>query len=193
MGSAVLILLWIQNEVSYDKFHAKKDYIYEAWNRGTFGGNIQCWNSTPKILGPTMKQEFPEIAEITRTFSTWFVTTVGDKKLSTESLITDPSFLSVFSFPLVEGNAKTALSNPSSIVITEKMAKKMFGNGSPMNKVIEVDRTNFTVSGVLKDLPSNTRFEFDYLLPWTYMKTRGWDDDYWGNNSVSTFVQLRGT
>ena len=62
MASAVLILLWIQNEISYDRFHQNKDYIYEAWNRGEFDGKLQCWNSTPKILGPTLKKDYPEVA-----------------------------------------------------------------------------------------------------------------------------------
>src|ERR1700709_363511 len=71
MGSAILIILWIDNEISYDKFHKNKDFIYEAWNRGVFDGKIQCWNSTPKILGPTMKKDYPEIAAMTRTNSQW--------------------------------------------------------------------------------------------------------------------------
>ncbi len=189
MASALLILLWIGNEVSYDRFHANRDNIYEAWNRGLFDGKLQCWNSTPKILGPTLKRQFPEIAEVARANSGWFVTAVGEKKLSTEYLIVDPSFLSIFSFPLLQGNRATVLDNVYSIVITEKMAKKMFGNEPSMGKTIRINRDHFTVTGILKDLPANTRFEFDYLLPWEYMKKLGWDDDYWGNNSISTFVQ----
>src|SRR6185437_14997103 len=133
MASAVLILLWIQNEVSFDKFHKNKEYIYEAWNRGTFDGKLQCWNSTPKILGPTLKQEYPEIADMTRASSGWFVTSVGDRKFSSEYLIVDPVFLTMFSFPLIRGNLHTALNSVYSIVITEKMAKRMFGREDPMN------------------------------------------------------------
>lgn len=191
MGSAILILLWISNEISFDKFHKNKEYIYEAWNRGAFDGKLQCWNTTPKILGPTMKVEFPEIGQFARANRQWFVTSVGDKKISALALITDPSFLSIFSFTLLEGNSQTVLNNLYSMVITEKMAKKMFGNKPAMNQIIKIDRDNFTVTGILKDLPSNTRFEFDYLLPWAFMKKIGEDDAYWGNNSVNTFVQLK--
>ena len=127
-------------------FHKNKDQIYEAWNRAVFDGKLQCWNSTPKILGPTMKREFPEIAEQSRADSRWYVTSVGERQLSTQALIVDPSFLSIFTFPFLQGDAKTALNNVSSIVITEKMAKKMFGTGQPMNKVIKIDRDNFTVT-----------------------------------------------
>ena len=69
MASAILIFLWIYNELSYDQFHKNKDYLYQAWNRGVFDSKLQCWNSTPKILGPTLKEEYPEIAEIARGLS----------------------------------------------------------------------------------------------------------------------------
>jgi len=191
MASALLILLWIQNEVSYDRFHKNKDYIYEAWNRGEFDGKIQCWNSTPNILGPTLKKDYPEISDAVRTMGGWFVTAVGDRKFSSQYLIVDPGFLNMFSFPLEKGNKETALNNLYSIVITEKMATRMFGRDDAMNKQIKIDSNNFTVTGIMKDLPANTRFSFDYLLSWSLMKKLGWDDDFWNNNRPNTFVQLK--
>src|SRR5687767_283189 len=191
MASAILILLWMYNEISYDRFHKNKDYLYQAWNRGVSDGKLQCWESTPKILGPTLKQEYPEIADAARTSSRWFVTIVGEKKVSTKALIADPSFLSMFSFPLVQGNPETILSDAYSIVITKKMAKKMFGTEDAMNKVIKIDSNNFTVTGILKDLPTNSKFDFEYILPWAYMIKTGQNDNNWGNNSVFTFVQLK--
>jgi len=191
MGSAILILLWMYNEISYDQFHTNKKYLYEAWNRGTFDGKLQCWDNTPKILGPTLKQEYPEVAEVSRQYSRWYVTRAGEKKVSSKALITDPSFLAMFSFPLLQGNAKTVLNNVYSIVITEKMAKKMFGTTDAINKVLTIDKDNFTVTAILKDLPTNTSFDFEYILPWAYLTKTGNDDNSWGNNSVQTFVQLK--
>jgi len=191
MASAVLILLWIQNELTYDSFHKNKDRLYQCWNRGTFDGKLQCWNTTPKILGPTLKQEFPEIADNTRVNDRWYVTTVGDKKVSAHAHVVDPSFLTMFSFPMVKGDPATALNDLYSIVITEEMAKKMFGSEDPMNKTIRIDMDNFTVTGILKDLPPNSTFDFEYLLPWDYMKKTGQNDQYWGNNSVSNYVLLK--
>jgi putative ABC transport system permease protein len=191
MASAILILLWIQNEISYDKFHKNKDYLYEAWNRGTFNNKVQCWNSTPKILGPTLKQEYPEIADVARTGNQWFVTTVGVKQLSSSGMFADPSFLNMFSFPLLQGNAKSALSSVYDVVVTKKMAIKMFGTEDAMGKILRIDSNNFTVTGILKDLPTNTRFDFEFIMPWAFVKKLGWDDDSWGNNSVNTFVQLK--
>ena len=191
MASAVLILLWIQNEVSYDRFHKNKNTLYEAWNRGVFDGKLNCWDNTPKMLGPTFLKDYPEVEQMTRNYRGWFVTSVGDRKFSSEYLIVDPAFLNMFSFPFLQGNPKTALNNLYSIVITEKMAKKMFGTADAMNKQIKIDSNNFTVTGILKDLPTNTRFSFEYLLPFEIMKKLNFDDNNWDNNSVNTFVQLR--
>ncbi len=171
--------------------HANEPYLYEAWNRDIFDGKLQCWDFTPKILAPTLKKDYPEIADVSRANAQWLVTAVGEKKISTRALVVDPPFLSMFSFPMLQGNPKTALSEVNSIVITEEMAKKMFGSEQAMNKVISIDKNSFTVTGILKDLPTNTKFDFEYLLPWAYLTKLGEDDDYWGNNSVNTYIQLK--
>ena len=104
----------------------------------------------------------------------------------------DSAFLTMFSFPLVKGNVNTALSDIYSITLTESFAKRLFGNEDPMGKTVKLDnRDNFTVKAVMKDLPNNTRFKFDYLIPWAYMDKRGWSDSNWDNNSTQTFVQLK--
>ena len=130
MASATLILLWIHNEISYDDFHPNKDRIYQAWNRTTANGRTTYWQGTPRALGPALLKEYSGIANTARMDNRWFVTAVGEKKMSSHSLIIDPSFLSIFHFPLVRGNAATALDNSSSIVITESFAKKLFGNAN---------------------------------------------------------------
>ena len=191
MASAILILLWVQNEISFDQFHKNKDHIYEAWNRGQMDDKIQCWESTPQILGLTLKKDYPEVDMLARTVTTWKVTTVGDRKFSSESMIVDPEFLKMFSFRFVQGNGTTALNNPKSVVITQRMAKKMFGDQDPMNRILRVDTMNYVVSGVLEDLPSNTRFHFDYLVNWNMIKVLGWEDSFWENNFVNTFILLR--
>jgi putative ABC transport system permease protein len=193
MASAILILLWIQNELSHDKFHEKIDRIYTANNRDKFNGELWAWNNTPKILGPTIKLEYQaDVEDAVRINENNFLFTIGDKHLNAEGYFTDPGFLTTFSFPLVQGNAKTALSKVDDIVITQKLAKKLFGNDNALGKVVRLDSTdNFTVTGVAKDLPNNTSFNFEYLLPWSYMKKIGWDDEYWGNNSVRTYILLK--
>src|SRR3954471_11513666 len=170
MASAILILLWIQNELGYDKFHEKIDRIYTLNNRDKFNGELWAWNTTPKILAPTLQQDYPEVEEAVRVSGASFLMSVGDKHLIEGCNFTDPSFLKVFSFPLVQGNASTALNQVNNIVITQKFAKKFFGNEDAFGKIIRIDSSdNFTVTGVMQNLPNNTSFNFEYLLPWSYM------------------------
>ena len=193
MASAILILLWIQNEVSYDQFHEKKDRIYQVWNRSEFDGKLQCWGTTPKIMGPTLKKDYADIEDAVRVhWSNSFLFSIGDKRLNAKGTMVDPGFLTMFSFPLVKGNVKTALNDVYSIVLTETLAKKIFGKEEPMGKVIKIDNAdNVTVTGIMKDFPHATKFEAEYVLPWKFLTHKGWDDSTWGNNSTSNYVLLR--
>jgi ABC-type antimicrobial peptide transport system permease subunit len=193
MASAILILLWIQNELSYDGFHEKKARIYEAWNRAEFSGELHCWNTTPKVLAAAMQKDFPEVEHACRVdWQRRLLFTVGDKRLMIKGNVVDSIFLQVFTFPMIKGDPKTALNDGHSIVVTQSMAKTLFGNEDAMGKVVRIDnKDNYTVTGVLKDLPNNTRFNFDYLLPWPYDRREGNDDPNWGNNSTRTYVLLK--
>jgi len=191
MASAMLITMWVYNQISYDRFHKNDQHLYQAWNRGTFDGRIEVWDNVPKILGPTMRMEYPEISEVARTTTRWFVTRTGNKKISSSALIADSTFLSLFSFPLIKGEVNTALNSSYSVVITEKMATKMFGTTDALNQVIAIDSNNFTVTGVMRDLPANTKFDFEMILPWSYLVTTGQDDQNWGNNSSHLYVLLK--
>jgi putative ABC transport system permease protein len=104
MASAILILLWIKHEVDYDQFHEKKDRIFEAWNKDTFSGKLQCWNTTPKIFARTVERDFPEIEQATRV--SWprkNLFAIGEKRLSVTGNYVDSNFLNMFTFPLTEG------------------------------------------------------------------------------------------
>jgi putative ABC transport system permease protein len=193
MASAILILLWIQNEMSHDKFHAKVDRIYTANNRDKVNGEVWAWSTTPKILGPSIKLAYgSDVEDVVRVNFANFLFTVGDKHLNVQGNFVDSGFLNVFSFPLLKGDASRALRGNYNIIITEKLAKNLFGNEEAMGKIIRVDSVdNFTVAGVLKDLPNNTAFKFQYLLPWSYLKKINQDDDFWGNNSIQTYILLK--
>ena len=138
MASATLILLWIQSEISFDRFHANQSRLYQAWNKGTFNNKVACWNTTPKILGPTLKKDYPEVEKTTRV--NWdqnFLFSIGEKRMTVQGTMVDPDFLSMFTFPLVKGNAADALKNVYSIVITQKLSKKLFGSEDPIGKVLQ--------------------------------------------------------
>jgi len=193
MASAIIILLWIQNEMSYDQFHEKRGRIYEAWNRAHFDGKLMCWSTTPKVLARTLEKDLPEVEQAVRV--QWprnFLFSIGDKRLTVQGREVDSNFLQVFTFPLIKGNPKTVLNDRYSIVLTEKLARKLFGNEDAMGKVIRLDNSdNFKVTGIVQDPPNNTRFDFEYLIPWSYLRERGEDDNYWGNNSTKTYVLLK--
>jgi putative ABC transport system permease protein len=193
IAGAVLILLWVQNQLSFDQFHANKARIYQVFNRTMAEGELRAWSSTPMPLAPAIKADYSQVDEAVRT--NWvgsFVLKNGNTKLETQGLTTDPGFLKIFSFPLLNGDARTALNNTHSIVLTEKLAKKLFGDTNPVGKVMAVDSTtNFTVTGVLKDLPNNTQFNFEYLVPFNYMKEIHWYNTNWKYHSLQTYVMLK--
>jgi ABC-type antimicrobial peptide transport system permease subunit len=181
------------HEVSYDSFHENKDRIYEAWNKVDRKGTINVWNTTPKVLARTLQKDFPEVDQVTRVnWNSYLLFAVGDKKLKSQGIMVDSNFLQVFSFPLVKGQPQSVLQDVHSIVLTEKLAKKLFGDEDPMGKLVRLENTdNFTVTGIIKNPPTNTRFEFEYLLSWKYLRHDGGDDEYWGNNSTRTYVMLK--
>lgn len=193
MAAAVLISLWIKSELDYDQFHENRDRIYEAWNKATFSGKLQCWNTTPKALARATEKDIPQVERAVRVnWPNSYLFSVGEKRLTVSGNIVDTGFLQMFSFPLVKGNPETALKNGSSILLTEKLAKKIFGNEDAMGKIIKIDnKDNFTVTGIIKDLPKDTRFNFEYLMQWDYLIKRGEDDSSWDNNSTRTYVMLK--
>jgi putative ABC transport system permease protein len=191
MATTMLIFLWIQNEMSYDTFHDKHANIYQAWNRGRINDRIQCWPNTPMVLGPTLKTEYEDIAAVSRAFSRWFVTVAGDRKMSSQALIIEPAFFDIFSFPLIEGDVRSALADGYSMIVTEKMALKMFDSKHVLGKEIKIDNEIYHITGVMEDLPANSKFTFDYVMSWEYFKRIGEDDVNWANNGINTYVLLK--
>src|SRR3954464_7313473 len=112
MASAILILLWIQNEMSHDRFYEKTDRIYVANNRDKVNGKTAAWHTTPAPMGLAIKQDYPEVEDVVRVqeYAANFLLTVGDKHFSLHGEFADSGFFNMFSFPLLEGNASTALS-----------------------------------------------------------------------------------
>ncbi|HEY5462181.1 MAG TPA: ABC transporter permease [Hanamia sp.] len=195
MAGAILILLWLQNEISFDKFNANKNNLYQVYGLASdVDGKTVAINVTSQPLGPALKQNYPEVEAATRLqdVSSFLFTANNKSFININGDFADASFLQMFSFPLIEGNKNEQLNNIYSITITQKLAKKLFGNEDAIGKIIKIDSVdNFTVTGVLKDLPSNTRFNFEYLLPWNYLKKIGWNNDSWLSNNTPTYIQLK--
>jgi len=198
IAGAMLLSLWIEKEFSFDQFHTDKERIYKAWNRDAGKDGISCWDYTPRILAPTLQAEYPGVERATSygSYNSSYLFTAGEKRLmNSAGAFVDPQFLTMFSFPLIKGDASKVLNNPNSIVLTESFAKQLLGDREPFGETISIGESGFTfpfvITGILKNLPSNTDFHFDYLVPWQFLESIGEKDTFWGNNSVSTYVKLK--
>lgn len=195
---AILLFLWIEKEFSYDQFHADKDRIYKAWNRVSAEGQLQCWDRTPRVLAPTLSEEYASVEEAVSyaDYKAAYLFTTGNTRLMKNSgAFTDDKFFAMFSFPLVKGDPRKVFDNPASVVLTESFAKELFGDKEAFGETITIGEgdQNFpmTVSGVVKDLPSNTDFHFDYLIPFRFLESLEGAEKNWENNSVATYVKLK--
>jgi len=195
MAGAVLILLWLSNEVSFDRFHRNKDRLYQLYAMTEIPNEKHMTvGAVSQPMGPALQKEFPEVEAFSRvTGVDNFLFTAGGRSFTgIQGSIVDTGFFRLFSFPLAAGASGGQLRNVYSIVITERLAVRLFGTADALGKTVRLDSVdNFTVTGVLKDLPVNTQFNFDYLLPWAYMQKLGWSDNNWVSNNMPTYVLLR--
>ena len=197
MAGAMLILLWLQYEIGFDEFHKNKDRIYEVYGlTSNTDGKPLTIPAVSQPLGPAMKANLPEVEGMSREKSiNSFLITANEKSFTgIQGSFVDPGFLNIFSFPLSTGNREQQLRNANSIVLTEKLANKLFGSTDVIGKLVKIDTIDqLTITGILKDLPSNTRFDFEYLLSWDYLKKlgAGYSNESWLSNNVSTFVMLK--
>ena len=193
ISCTLLMFLWVQNELSWDSFQKNKDVIYrveqdQPTSKGAFHVNL-----TPFPMAPALKVELPEVENSTRYYSPGTILMKYNEKVfyENETRCVDPSFLDMFTYPLIKGNMKSALSKPASMVITEDIAHKYFGNTDPIGKTITLEnKYPFTVTGMMQNIPSNTNLKFNILLSFDFIKTIGKYSDRWGYNEITTFIQL---
>ena len=193
MAASILIFLWIQSELKYDRFFPKIDRLFQVYNKDTFNGIAQVWDATPRPLAPELKQRYPDIDDAARYHPATFLLTANDKKITVDGAFADPSFLNLFDFSFIAGNGATSLSGTNGIVITKSLSEKLFGTTDAVGKPVRLDnKDSFLVTGVLDDLPDNTQFsQVSFLLPWTYFSIPAGDSDGWISNNQYTFVLLK--
>jgi len=191
MACCILILLWVQDELSYDRFHENADDIYRVIQDINFADHSTTWTITQGPLGPSLKEDFPEIINATRITDRGFRLTYDDKGYDEEVGMADGSLFEMFTFPLVKGDPATALSDPFCIVLTEEMAAKYFGDEDPIGKTIKANNQwDFQVTGVMKNVPHNSHLQFDFLIPFIFGRELNYTVDRWGNSQFRTYVQL---
>lgn len=196
IACSILILLWVRDEMSFDRFQPKLDRLYQVWINAHFDGKINSWTSVPQPLKNALKEEITSIKNAAIT--DWggnHLLTVGDTKFNKRGFFASYEFLEMFQFPLIKGSAENVLDDTYSIVLTESTAKSLFGEEDPLNKLIKLDNNvDVKVTGILKDVPENSSFQLDYIVPFSLMlATQEWAknaEHEWGNNSFQVFAEL---
>ncbi|WP_439880299.1 ABC transporter permease [Pontibacter sp. MBLB2868] len=197
MTCSILILLWVKDEFSFNRFHKDIDNLYRVRVIQHYPGAEDLnTDANPGPLAEALEEEMPEVKQAARmNWPSMQLFTFGDKALKLTGRYVDPSFLKIFTFPLLQGNVEQVLSQPRTMVITEEKAISLFGSAdAALDKVVKVNnQDSYRIAGVLKDVPKNSSLQFDYLMPYQDLATQPmhqWTKS-WDNYGIRTFVQLK--
>ncbi|QIP15148.1 FtsX-like permease family protein [Spirosoma aureum] len=166
LATTLLLLLWINDELGYDRFHSNHGQIVKVMLNITSESQTQTygWVATP--VADAMQREIPGVKQTTCSWEQKAIFSYNEITSEEKGIVADSAFLRVFNFPLLQGNPATALLAPNSLVITRHLAEKYFGTDNPVGKIIRIDQTtDCKIVGVLADIPSNSTLQFDYLRP----------------------------
>jgi putative ABC transport system permease protein len=194
LASCMILLLYVAYEWGYDKQFSNYENTYIVYNNQTASGKVFSFASTPGKMAATVKAQVAGVKSATRldypNERLLSYKQNGFKKLSTYA---DAEYLKIFDYKVLKGNPATFLKNPNSVILTETFAKSLFGNEDPLNKIVKLDNVeDLKVEGVIADLPKNSSFQFEYLMPWAlHEKLDPWTKTAsWGSNFCMTFIQL---
>ncbi len=196
IACSIFIMLWVSHELSWDNFHAKRDRLARVYISGQGDNGIYTQMAIPLPLWEALRQNEPGIKHVAPTnWGATYLLTYGDKRLYKQGYYAGNDFLKMFSFPLVHGSPDQQLSDPTTMVLTVSAAKSLFGDEDPIGKIVRVDdNVDLTVTGVVEDVPSNSTFNFECLIPFTtYLNVEPWVKnalDHWGNNSFNLYVEF---
>lgn len=194
LACAMLILLYVKDEVSFDKFHNNVSHIYRVVSKNKHAGEEYKSTNTGYLQGPSFTQNVPGIKSFVRIQSGYEDVKLGNEIQSQELLYVDSVFFSMFTFPLVEGDVKTCLKEPHSIVLSEDAAKKQFGTSHAVGKIIMLKEDSvfvpYNVTAVSKNCPQNSSIQFSVLLPFKMSAEDAINKDNWFNTFLNTFVVL---
>jgi putative ABC transport system permease protein len=192
LATCLLIVFYVFDEISYDRFNTKADRIYRVNTDIKFGGIANSYAVAPAILASAMKSDFPEIEQTVRFRGRGgYQVRKGSQNIQEYAMIyVDPSVFSVFTLPMIDGSPATALNEPHSVVITERTAKKYFDRTNVVGKVLTFnDTAQYKITGVIKDIPKQSHFNFDFFMS---MSTIGESrENSWFSNNFNTYIVLK--
>ncbi|MCF7918721.1 MAG: ABC transporter permease [Candidatus Cloacimonetes bacterium] len=189
MTVSILLLLWVQDELMYDKFHSQIDNIYQISMVNEQAGSVSGGRTIPYKMVPVLRENYPEVKDAVRYRYTGDLAMQYNGKDYNENnvMLTESNLFSIFDFKLLKGDTETALNDPYSIILSESSARKIFGDEEPMGKVILINSSSpFTVTGILQDVPARSSLRIDYLIPFSILGERA---DTW-SWECSGFVLL---
>src|SRR5260221_1751788 len=201
MAASLLILQYVKYERSFDAFHSKANDIYRIQYNGWQNGKLrfECAAAVPTV-GPALKNNFPEVKQFTRLYPVSGVVSYETSNhelisfLEEKMQITDPAVFEVFDFKLLKGNQQIALQGPNKSVISEKAAKKYFGNVDPIGKTIAWNgNQKFEVTGIFENIPQNSHIKFDILFSYQTLnnQTKNNSETAWGWYDFNTYLLLQ--
>ena len=193
IAASLLILLWIQDELSFEKFNLNAENIYRVEEDQFYSGQRYHVSVTPHPSGPVWKEKIPEIVEQSRINRMPKILFRQDDKVFYESSViaADSGFFKMFTLPLLMGDPDKVLESPHSIVITEVLAAKYFGDKDPLGQFLTIEnKFRFMITGIMKNFPKNSMFNYEAVIPYAFLKEIGAMSNSWGSNSIWTFVEV---
>ncbi len=182
LTSSILILLYVNHQLSYDQFHEKQDKIYRI--------SLYDWAITPNIVGPALKRAYSEEIQYSMRMAFFGkrIFNYEDEAFTSTMIYADPDFFNVFSFQFLSGNKQSALANPNSLVVTKEAALKYFGTTDIVNSTVQIAGENYQITGILNNIPTNSTIQFDFLG--SLVDKRWVKKEQWSNAMFHTFLLL---
>jgi putative ABC transport system permease protein len=195
LASCMILLLYVNNEWNYDRQFTNYENSYVVYNNIKASGKIFSVRVTPNAMAEEIKTKIPGVVYTSRS-ADWGsqLISYGTKKFKKKVVYADPSFIKILDYKFIEGNPDKVLREINTIILTKTLAKNLFGDVDPINKIVKFDnKENLKVEAIIEDLPANTSITFDYLVPWAFAEKMRPDikNPNWGDNSYLTLVQLQ--
>lgn len=201
LAVGILILVWVQDELSYDRFHEKGESLYKLSVSFSSGTDVQTWSGMPGPIAVHAVKDIPGVQAATRMRDNWGnigkFTYNNNDFFDVNLAYVEPSFFTIFTFPLLKGNVQHPFPDNNSVIVTRSAALKYFGTADVMGKVIQGDGKNYAVSGIVEDFPEQSSIKYDFLMPFSILQASFggnglWKtvDEDWGNFYYNTYLQL---
>jgi len=195
LASCMVLLLYVAYEWGYDKQFKNYDKTYIAYHNSKTTAKTFTWSSTPGVMAKEVRSKVPGITHVSRSsYPSPQLVSYNENRFKKNAVYADTEFLKILDYKFIKGNPDKVLKDINSIILTETMARNLFGNEDPLNKTVKLDgKYVLNVEAVIADVPKNSSFQFDYLMPWDlFAEQNPWvKTSDWGNNFCMTLIQLK--